>query len=343
MSVLRNEYHVSSRIPQRNAARSGEDSARVRVLVTGGTGLIGSRLVARLLSAGAAVSVFDIKTPPDLQAKLPKVQFVEGDIADQHALQESACGVDAIVHLAYMMSEASSADPLRASAVNVLGAANVFEAARIAGVPRVVTASSISVFGADNEYPPEDLPLRDDASQLGAKGIAIYAAGKIYMEALAGHYTREWGLEIVGIRPGVVYGGERLSGGTAFVAQFIAKAKRAEPFEIPNGAVRTPLVHVDDVAAALAVLVTADSSAFARRRFFNLAGDGCSFAELAAVLRSVFSVAAITVHDGPEEGLLGMASRISDAAIETEIGFHRTYTPLRRGIEAEAAASMGAV
>jgi len=317
----------------------------MRVLVTGGSGLIGSRLAARLLNERKTVRLFDQRMPAGNGSSsewIRHAELITGDITDQDDLRKAVADVDVIVHLAYMMSEASAAEPMRATEINVVGAARVFEAARHAGIKRVITASSISVFGSDADYPESMLPLDDDAPQIGAKGIAVYAAGKIYMETLARRYAEDFDLEVVGVRPGVVYGGTRLSGGTAFVAQYIDKARRGEPFEIANGSVRTPLVHVDDVAGALASFVDADSSAFAKHRFFNLAGDACSFSELAAILRLIFPDASIIVHDGPEQGLLGMASRICDAAIENEVGFQRALTPLRRGIEVEAVTDTGA-
>src|SRR2546421_54072 len=140
-------------------------------LVTGAFGCIGSWVIRGLLADGERPVAFDLGDDPWRLRMIAgddvasRVILVRGDIADRDALVGVVRehGIRRIVHLAAWQVPLCRQDPARGALVNVVGTANVFEAARaVAGqVERIVYASSAGVFGPPGLYPPG--PLRDDA------------------------------------------------------------------------------------------------------------------------------------------------------------------------------------
>jgi UDP-glucose 4-epimerase len=127
----------------------------MRVLVTGGAGFIGSHVVDRLLAAGIAPRIFDVR--PSAHHGAREVDAVLGDLLDREALEKAMRGCDAVVHLAAAADVDDVARrPAEAEAVNARGTLNVLEAARGAGVTRVVYASTIWVYGSATGPVDED-------------------------------------------------------------------------------------------------------------------------------------------------------------------------------------------
>src|SRR3954451_8536515 len=136
--------------------------------ITGAQGCIGSWVVKALVERGDLPVVFDrsdettrleaIIEPADLQ----RVRFIAGDVTDISALRAALESSSArrVIHLAGLQVPACKADPVAGAFVNVVGTLNLFEAARTAGVERVVYASSAAVFGMGED----DGPLKEDAA-----------------------------------------------------------------------------------------------------------------------------------------------------------------------------------
>ncbi|MGH7716754.1 MAG: NAD-dependent epimerase/dehydratase family protein, partial [Vulcanimicrobiaceae bacterium] len=239
--------------------------------------------------------------------------------------------IEVIVHLAGVLGGSSEDDPLSATHVNVIGTLNVFEAARLCKVKRVVAASSMVVYGSDSEYPGE---LNDDSPRLGAKRAPIYSAGKIYMEMSAELYRQRYGVSVVGLRPSIVYGPGRQSGATAFASQLIMNPALGKPVRVSDGDAVANMIYVDDVADAFCALVLAPESAFARHQFFNTGGDRCTIAQFADAVRKIIPDAKIEVQPGGAGEIMGYPTRLSDAGLRDEVGFQRRYTPIERGVAA---------
>lgn len=310
-------------------------------LVTGGTGLIGACLAEKLLARGERVVLFDV-APAEwrirhlLEAGRDRLGIVRGDVASLVDLLSAvqAEGVSAVAHLAYVLGAESNANPELATRVNIMGTTNVMEAARLGGVGRVVLASSIAVYGSDAQYPPEQLPLREEAPLYVAEGLPIYGGGKVYLEHLGGHYARRYGLVVAGLRPSIVYGWGRERGASAFAGELVDRAAVGEPMTLGFGEARVSLVYVEDVADQFVALLEADPACFARRRFFNTGGDTCSVRELAETVRRLLPGAEIEVHAAGERDLAGLAASVSGRALEEEVGVHRKFTPLEAGLRA---------
>jgi UDP-glucose 4-epimerase len=221
-------------------------------VVTGGAGFIGSHLTARLLAKGGRVRVLDNFSTGSLAnlattgASGADLEIIPGDIRDLQAVERAAAGATAIFHQAAMRSVPRSvADPLGANEHNVTGTVQVFEAARRAGVRRVVYASSSSVYGDRPE-----LPKREDQPPAP---ISPYAVSKLAGE----HYGRVWhrlyGVETVGLRYFNVFGPgqDPASEYAAVIPKFILWALRGEPLEVHgNGGQSRDFTYIDNVVEA---------------------------------------------------------------------------------------------
>jgi UDP-glucose 4-epimerase len=224
----------------------------VRALVTGAAGFIGSTLVDRLLADGHAVVGLDNfatgrATNLEHLVGNPGHVFVEADIvtADLHAILDEH-RPEVVFHLAAQIDVRNSvADPQFDASVNVIGTLRLAEAARLAGVRKIVhTSSGGSIYGIPPQYPtPETVPT-DPASP--------YAAGKVAGEIYLNTFRHLYGLDCSHIAPANVYGprqdphGE--AGVVAIFAQALLEGKSTKVFG--DGGKTRDYVYVDDVVDA---------------------------------------------------------------------------------------------
>ncbi|SPE62671.1 conserved hypothetical protein [Verrucomicrobia bacterium] len=182
-------------------------------LVTGGAGFIGSHVCERLLLCGHGVWALDDLNPfydpqlknrnlRDLAALRKSFTFVPGDITDAGMVERllSSVKVDQVIHLAARAGVRPSLEaPALCQRVNVEGTVNVLEAARRAGVKKVILASSSSVYGVNAKVPfSESDPV--------FAAISPYAASKLACEALGHVYHHVYGMDVVMLRFFTVYG-----------------------------------------------------------------------------------------------------------------------------------------
>jgi UDP-glucose 4-epimerase len=308
-------------------------------LITGGGGLIGTKVAGRLLDGGEEVVLLDVQLAPERVGALQerhgdRVTALRGDVVALGTLADAVRehGVDRIVHLAYLLGAESNQSPGQAALTNVVGTTNVLEAARLFGVRRVVLASSIAVYGSDERYRPDELPLREDAAPYVAGGLPVYGAGKVYLEQLAALYGRQHGVEAVGLRPSIVYGPGRRTGSTGWIGVLIEDPALGRPVRVGFGDATMSLVYVEDVADEFVALLQAPAECFGRHRFFNTGGETCTMRELADVVRGIVPDASIEVSSGPERDLAGLAASVSDEGLRQELGFRRRFSPLAEGV-----------
>ncbi len=228
-----------------------------RCLVTGGAGFIGSHLVDGLLEAGARVAVLDNFATghrKNLEHHADGIDVIEGDIRDLETCQKACEGAAVVFHQAALGSVPRSVKaPATSLAVNVGGTANVFTAARDAGITRVVYASSSSVYGSN-----EELPKRE-----GREGAPLspYAVSKWMTEELADTYARVYGMELVGLRYFNVYGPRQDPAGAyaAVIPKFFAACARDEaPVIYGDGQQSRDFTFVADVVRANMLAATAE-------------------------------------------------------------------------------------
>lgn len=167
------------------------------VLITGGAGFIGSHLTDALLAKGYAVRILDDLSTgkrSNLPLDNPRVELIEGDVADAALVARAAVGCQAVAHLAAVASvQASVDDPVKTHQSNFIGTLNVCEAMREAGIKRVVFASSAAVYGnnGEGEAITEDTPKAP---------LTPYASDKLAGEHYFDFYRRQHGFEPVVFR-----------------------------------------------------------------------------------------------------------------------------------------------
>src|SRR5881394_1746737 len=131
----------------------------MRFLVTGGAGFIGSHIIEHLLQSNHQARVLDNFTTGkrdnlSFAARNPSLEIMEGDIRDPGAVASAMSGVDGVFHEAALVSVPKSVEqPALSFDINVKGTFTVFDAARQAGVRRVVYASSAAVYGDNDQLP----------------------------------------------------------------------------------------------------------------------------------------------------------------------------------------------
>nr|WP_221494426.1 NAD-dependent epimerase/dehydratase family protein [Actinomadura coerulea] len=215
-------------------------------LVTGAAGFIGSHLVDRLLADGhEVVGVDDMSSGANAR---PGVELWEMDVADPALAERAAVRRPEVVfHLAAQVSvRVSVGDPLGDARTNVVGTANVLEAARAAGARKVVFTSSCAVYGV-----PDALPVPPDAE---LRPASPYAASKVAGEVYAGMYRQLHGIDFTTLTLANVYGPRQTPEGEAGVVSIFTDALLAgRPTRVfGDGAQTRDYVYVGDVVDAYA-------------------------------------------------------------------------------------------
>lgn len=252
-----------------------------RILVTGGTGFVGVRVVAALDAAGLSARVFDLKPRPErLPPVRSDVEIVTGDITDPQAVSRAAEGCDGIVHLAGLMTVDCARDPILGARVNLMGSLNVFEAARVYRLP-VAYLSTAGVFGPSDAVNP--------------RPMTIYGTTKLAVEGVARAYAADQGVPSLGLRPYIVYGPGESAGIAAGPSIAIAAAVRRAPATIRFSG-RVGFVHVDDVAR---LLTAAMAGPLDGASALTMAGETMDMQAFVAELERQAGGAAITVEGPP--------------------------------------------
>lgn len=217
----------------------------MRVLVTGGAGFIGSNLALALLERGDSVVILD-DLSSGYAANLPsRAQFIQGDVRDARCVREATEGVTCVFHLAASVGNRRSIDdPIRDAEVNVLGTLQVLEAARAAGVHKIVASSSAAIFGE-----LRTLPIREDHP---AEPDSPYGASKLCAEKEALALGKLYGIEIVCLRYFNVYGPrQRFDAYGNVIPIFVFQALHEEPLTVfGDGEQTRDFVHSGDVVQA---------------------------------------------------------------------------------------------
>ena len=214
-------------------------------LVIGGGGLVGSRLLPRLLWAGRSVTVLGRTAMPRYQ--LPSgVTYVAGDFGDGVLIRRLLTSHDEVIHLAYAtVPNTSFGNPLGDLLENLPSTVQLFSEVALKGRRLVLVSSGGTVYGEGLA-----LPITEEHSTLP---ISPYGVTKLTLEKYAYLYSVTHGLSVICVRPSNAYGeGQHPSLGQGFVATAMASALRGEDIKIfgPQGSVRD-YIHVDDLAEGI--------------------------------------------------------------------------------------------
>jgi UDP-glucose 4-epimerase len=296
-------------------------------LITGGMGCIGSYVIRDLLNAGEKIIVYDFI--PDLtipkmvltEEQLEQFTFVQGDITDlPHVLRTvQEHQIDRIIHLASWQVPACDANPPQALKIVCEGTINMFEAARIFGLKRVVWASSVAVFGSPEDYNYQQ--IENDAPHYPK---FIYGACKSMNERYAAHYFDNYGVDTIGLRFTAVYGVGRTRGMSSFSTQMIEAAAHGKPYVSPFGDDAIDWQYVEDVSRSIVMSCTCPAT---KTRVFNVKGGIRTVKEGVAYLKKLVPSAQITL----EPGVFGISWDYDADPIAQEVGFTPQYT-MEQGI-----------
>lgn len=229
----------------------------MRILITGGTGFLGSQTARYLVEKGENPILFDINDRKTLLRGIEeKVKVVRGNLANfSHVLNVIGDNrIELVYHLGGMLSMPSEADPWASYQSNANGTFHVLEASRILGVKKVIFSSTTATFGMDIR---EDY-LNDYTLQRPA---LFYGCTKVFAELLGRFYRRKFGIDFRAARfPSVVGPGVRTPGVAQYTSWAIEESYKGNPFAIwVTPETRCPIIYYKD--AALSIIKLADAPA----------------------------------------------------------------------------------
>jgi nucleoside-diphosphate-sugar epimerase len=290
------------------------------VLVTGGSGLIGSHVVESLLERGERPVIYDLKVPP---SRL-NVPFVQGSITERDLVLE-ACkvyDVDRIIHMAALLQFECEQRPYEAVQVNVLGTLNLLEAAKVIRARRFVYASSGALYGPVEGDITEATPI--------CQGVGLYGATKYVCEVMGFRYNKVFGVPFVALRYWGVYGpGEVASPGIAEVLKRIESTVTGKDVIVREAGAEEKhhFTFVRDVAQA--TLLALDAR-FDEPKVYNIAGGEdsfVSFREFHETIRRLCPSAGKVTFQGRGQN----RGRVDITRARRELGYEPRYT-LEMGI-----------
>jgi nucleoside-diphosphate-sugar epimerase len=270
-------------------------------LVTGALGCIGAWVARNLVQAGITATIYDLGTNTQrlklimTDDEMAAIRYAEGgDVTDLDMLKRAVSenGITHIIHLAALQVPFCRANPSLGAQVNVTGTVNVFEAARNAGLNRVVYASSMAVYGPRERYPAG--LLRPDAPLDPRNHYGVYKQAN---EGTARVYYADNGISSIALRPYTIYGPGRDQGMTSAPTSAMQAAARGEGFHIPFGGV-CGYQHADDVAK---LFIQAATVPFEGAGVFNLKGEIAHMRDVIAHIEDAAPEARgkITFDDAP--------------------------------------------
>lgn len=292
------------------------------IVVIGGTGFIGTRVIRRLAARGEEVVCMDINPGAASFGDLGKqVTVVRGDVTQFDDVMRTLVEAKPtrVINLSYFLG--SEHAPHVAMRLNVLGMDNCFEAARLCGVQRVVYASSVAVSGLQKHY-GERLVNEDDPKY----GDNQYAMHKIFNEWQAEDYRAKYGLSITGVRPANVTGPDKVRGSVDHV-QCITQPARGQPITLPyRDYMRLP-IHVDDIAEVFVRVLLADAP---RYPIYNSGGTPISLGELVDMVRTFLPDAHIAFEHNTGGKERSGNYLVDNSRLRQE--FEVEYPPLRQRV-----------
>jgi UDP-glucose 4-epimerase len=308
----------------------------LNVLVIGGNGLFGRKTVLKLLQDTDISRVVSMDVIPPKEWIIPryrefdeKFAFYRGDVSDLEDILNAirVYEIDKIVNWAFLLPGDIEGNPRLSVKVNELGMCNVFEAARLAGISRVIYASSWGVYGPQDDYGDRDV-TEDDHLHPGS----AYALTKQLSEILADQYTELYGINFTALRPTIAFGhGGRTPLMIKNYSDLVSLPAVGKPFSIgEDGTGKTSLFTPDDIAAFTGLLLHVDASPHPA---YNIGGPPTSMRQVADAVRKYIPDAKIEFGNiAPPEnrGKFGIPWRASSERAREDFGF--SLLPLEEAV-----------
>ena len=282
----------------------------MRVLITGGSGALGSEVCERLESEDHETVVFDLAAPQRGTGS----HWARGDIRDGLDLADAARShrVEALIHLASLLTFDTTANPKRAVEVNSMGMVNALEVARILGIRRFVWASTAGVFARASG----EAIIANDAPYRPAD---VYGGTKVLNETLAGQYSRDYGIEAVGLRFPLMLGADQPTSLSGLLGvELIEKPLRGVPGRLPYSDDTANWLWIGDASRAIVMAALSDSVIAGN---YNVGGDVRPLKEAVGIITDLIPGAEIVT----EPGVFGLEFRLDSSLLEQNLGFRAEW------------------
>jgi nucleoside-diphosphate-sugar epimerase len=270
------------------------------ILITGGSGFIGSHITEALVKQGYKIRILDDFSTGKLEnlAAIPPndLEIIEGDVADLAMVDAAVAGCEYVFHEAAIASVPKSVnDPIGTGKINYGGTLNVLEAARKHGVRRVVFAGSAAVYG--------DEPTLPKTESMPTKPITPYGVDKLASELMGHFYAKTLGVEFVCLRYFNVFGlrQDPFSPYSGVISIFCDRIRQGiAPIIYGDGLQSRDFVHVSDVVAANLLAMT---HPLASRQTFNVGrGESVSLLDITSILNELMGKDLQPIHQEPRAG-----------------------------------------
>ena len=300
------------------------------IMITGATGFLGRHLVRHMVDAGETDLVLMDAVPnrAAIADVAHRVRLVPGDVRETTAIVDTIrkYRIEGIIHLAAFLGTGGLRNPIPSINVNLVGTNNVFEAARLSGVRRVVYMSSNAIYPErrtlDGPRFDEDDPPGPDATNL------VYGACKLFNEHIARYYMEAFGLDPIGIRPTSVFGEGRGQRRGAPGDHFMVAPELAylgKPVTMPPAEQVSDWIYVRDAAEVFMRAYRVEDPA---HRVLNMAGECRKSGEINEHLRALYPQAPLSVSNEP----LVMNSLLNTGRLRETLDFTPRYS-VEEGIE----------
>lgn len=253
---------------------------KMKILVTGGAGFIGSNIVDLLVKKNYDVTVFDNLSTGNLDnLKNIKFKFIKGDICNSQEINNACKQIDVVYHLAASVGRQKSIDfPVVDANINIIGTINLLEAMKLNNVKKIIYSSSAAIYGElQTELIDENHPINPDSP---------YGVTKLAAEKMIFAYARLFNITAIALRYFNIYGiNQRYDAYGNVIPIFVHKLNKNEPITIfGDGYQSRDFLNVKDVANANYLALNYDKS-----DYFNLGSTNrITINELAHLLEKYF-------------------------------------------------------
>ena len=299
------------------------------ILVTGGLGFIGSKVVTQLLKRDIDVLVTDLdieKNKDKLKSNIlkigkdkDKVRFQKLDITDHKQIESIFQNnkIDSVINLAYGIGTICEENPLLASKINIVGTTSIFEMIVKYKIRRLVFASSETVYGAHQEFFGNRAVTEEDYSGIN-NHFYTYGVMKLLNEFMAEKYIKKHGCSIAYTRPSVVFGYGRQNTAINWAEDFAAKPALGQAAHLPfSKKNRDNWIYVDDCAEQLVRLALKETLNYS---CFNTGAETLDGSQLEATVKKIIPDAEIYFDENVKSTPL--IDDQNDERIRKEIDFN---------------------